>query len=146
MKYWIAITITIVGCRISAQTYETPTTDKSNKDYYPWITFLSEGETKWNSDDETGLAYWLIIATSEIYDGILIEKISCGSEGGNKTILWRRLVNTDRLIKALNIEGEFSGVTFIKWISWDSFQLKISDKIIQFKDLESNDIKIEKTE
>ncbi|MBK7172307.1 MAG: hypothetical protein IPH84_03535 [Bacteroidales bacterium] len=146
MRYWLVITLTILSCRISAQTYEISTTDKSNQDYYPWITFLSEGETSWNSDDETGFAYRLIITTSEIYNDILIEKTSCGSEGGNKTILWRRLINTDELIKALNIEGEFSDVTFINWISWDSFQLKISDKKIQFEDLESKDIKIKKIE
>ena len=51
------------------------TLDKSNLDYYAEMTFLSEGEINWSEDkpgNEIGIAFRLVITTSEIYNAIYI--------------------------------------------------------------------------
>lgn len=117
------------------------TIDKTNEDNYEWITFLSEGETNWEGDSG-GVAYRAIFTTSEIYDDIYIEKVSLGEEGGGKKIEWKRLVDRDNFISNFKLKGEFSGVVFIKWISWNSFELNIHNKRFLFKNLESNKIQV----
>ena len=54
-------------------------------DYYPWITFLSQGPIDWFATDESapvqGRAYRLVITTSEIYNTVYIEMVTFGGEG-----------------------------------------------------------------
>jgi hypothetical protein len=119
------------------------TFDKSNIDYYTEMTFLSEGEINWSEDksgNEVGIAFRLVIVTSEIYDAIYLEKSSVGSEGGGKKILWKRMFNNEDLIQTFKLTGEFAGAQFIKWLSWNSFELQIQNKKLLFKNIDSDQI------
>ena len=127
---------------MQAQEYNVKTIDKTNVDYYSWITFLSEGDIKWNGENG-GIAYRISITTSEIYDDIHIEKISMGDEGSGKKIEWKRKVDRENLVKVFGIKGELSGIVFIKWKSWDSMELKIQNRKFLFKNLGSEIVKVE---
>ena len=142
MRRYILIISIIISC-VSAhgQEVNVKTIDKTNQDNYTWITFLSEGETNWDEDNR-GFAYRAIITTSEIYNDIYIEKVSVGEEGGGKKIEWKRQVDIDNLIANFALKGEFSGVVFIKWTTWNSFELNIQDKKLLFKNLESDKIQV----
>lgn len=144
MRQYFFLMSILVSCIASlGQECTIRTLQKSDQDYYTEITFLSEGATNWTEDksgNEIGIAFRLVIVTSEIYDAIYLEKVSFGSEGGGKKILWKRLLNTDDLIQNFNITGEFSGVEFIKWMSWSSFELQIQNKKILFQNIDSDKI------
>ncbi len=144
MKRYVLIFSIILSCvSVYGQEINVKTIDKSNQDYYKWITFLSEGETNWDGDNG-GVAYRAIITTSEIYNDIYIEKVSVGKEGSGKKIEWKRLVDRDNLISSFRLKGEFSGVVFIKWTTWNSFELNIQDKILLFTNLESDKIQVKR--
>jgi len=142
MRQYILIFSIILNCiSICGQEINVNTIDKSNQDYYIWITFLSEGDTNWD-EDNGGVAYRAILTTSEIYNDIYIEKVSVGEEGSGKKIEWKRLVDRNNLISNFRLKGEFSGVIFIKWTTWNSFELNIHDKRFLFKNLESDKIQV----
>jgi len=144
MKRYVLIFSIILSCfSVYGQEINVKTIDKSNQDYYKWITFLSEGETNWDGDNG-GVAYRAIITTSEIYNDIYIEKVSVGKEGSGKKIEWKRLVDRDNLISSFRFKGEFSGVVFIKWTTWNSFELNIQEKILLFTNLESDKIQVKR--
>lgn len=142
-RYILIFSIILSCCSVYGQELNVKTIDKSNQDYYEWITFLSEGETNWDGDN-FGVAYRAIITTSEIFNDIYIEKVSVGEEGGGKKIEWKRLVDRDNLISNFKLKGEFSGVVFIKWTTWNSFELNIQDKRLLFTNLESDKIQVKR--
>ena len=125
MKLIILFSIFLTfSSRLFSQIKEIKTFDNSTKEYYQDITFLTEGKsnlTNKNTDKESVIAYRLIIITSEIFDNLIIEKVSYGSEGGNKQIISKRKVDIDSLWHLFNLKGEISGIEFLKWISWNSF-------------------------
>ncbi|WP_397447798.1 hypothetical protein [Polaribacter sp. R77954] len=87
--------------------------------------------------------YRIIITTSGIYNGIYIEKGIESENGGGTKIIWKRLVNEDDFYSNFSLKGEFSGVEFIKWNSWNSFIVKIQGKEYQFNGIEKTEIKVE---
>ena len=128
---------------------EIRTSDQSEKDIYKWITTISKGELfipeKENNEEFAVREFYrLIITTSEIYNGIYIEKGIESENGGGTKIIWKRLVNEDDLYSNFSLRGEFSSVEFIKWNSWNSFILKIQGKEYQFNGIEKTEIKVEK--
>lgn len=142
MRRYILIFSIILSCfSVYGQEFNVNMIDKSNHDYYKWITFLSEGETNWDGAN-CRVAFWVIITTSEIYNDIYIEKVSIGEEGGGKKIEWKRLVDRNNLISNFGLKGEFSGVVFIKWTTWNSFELNIQEKRLLFTNLESDKIQV----
>jgi len=142
MRRYILIISIILSCVFArGQEVNVKTIDKSNQDNYKWITFLSEGETNWDGYNG-GVAYRAILTTSEINNDIYIEKVSVGEDGGGKKIEWKRLVDRYNLIANFALRGEFSGVVFIKWTTWNSFELNIQDKRLLFKNLESDKIQV----
>ena len=142
MRRYILIFTIILSCiSIYGQEFNIKTIDKSNHDYYKGITFLSEGETNWDGDNG-GVAFRLVITTSEIYNNIYIERVFVGEEGSGRKIEWKRLVDRDNLMTIFVLEGEFSGVEFIKWATWNSFELNIQDKRLLFKNLQSDKINV----
>jgi len=140
-RYILLITLIVVCIFAHGQEVNIKMIDKTNHDNYKWITFLSEGETNWDGDNG-GVAYRFILTTSEIYNDIYIEKVSVGEEGGGKKIEWKRLIDRDNLTSNFRLKGEFTGVVFIKWTTWNSFELNIQDKRFLFKNLESDKIQV----
>lgn len=140
MRLSIFFFLVIQSCITTfGQADKAKTIDKSNEDYYQWITFLSQGEINW--EEGTGdVAYRVVITTAEIYNDIYIEKVSFGAEGGNKQIIWKRLIDRESLISIFDLNSEFAGVKFIQWTAWDAFEINIQDKKICFTDLAANNI------
>jgi hypothetical protein len=91
-------------------------TSPAKADYYPWITFLSEGPVDWFAKDENapvqGRAYRVVITTSEIYNDVYIELVTLGREGCCKKLRSVRKFDLDAFCSAFNFIGERSG--FVK--------------------------------
>ena len=119
------------------------TFDRSNSDIYPWITFLSEGQNNLLEDkSEFGTMEFcrVIITTSEIYNNLYIEYGTSSIEGGGKKINRKLLVSRDDLRKYLQIKGEFTGLEFIEWLSWNSCKFKIHGKEFELLNIEKDSI------
>jgi hypothetical protein len=149
MKKTIIILLTIVNSFFVYSQSEIRTSDKSEKDIYNWITTISKGELFIPENQKTkefpiGEFYRLIITTSEIYNGIYIEKGIESESGGGTKIIWKRLVNENDLYSNFHLRGEFSGVEFVKWNSWNSFILKIQGEKYKFNHIDKKGIEVEK--
>jgi hypothetical protein len=143
----LTILFVVFSSILFSQTKKIKTSDYSTKQYYTAIIYLTEGKSntiKPTTDKLSEIAYRLVITTSEIYDEIIIEKVGYGSEGGNKQIITKRKVDLESLRSAFNLLGEISGITFSKWISWNSFELKILGKLYIIKDISSDSITVSK--
>ena len=128
--------VLFAGNHLFGQDKQIKTIEKSNLNQYPWITFLSMGDEKWNKEETRGIAFRFVITTSEIYDQIIIEGIQFGEEGGGKTVFFSRQVDLSELAESFKISGEISGIEFIKWNEWNSFEVKILDRKFLFKNIE----------
>ena len=98
------------------------------KDYYNWITFLSESPIEWfdnPNDNIYGCAYRFVITTSEIYDNIYIENVTFGEEGGNKMLVSKQRIPLNEIADKYDIRGEISGIKFVRWIDSASFIIDI---------------------
>lgn len=145
----IIILFTIINSFVVFSQSEIRTSDKSEKDIYKWITTISKGElfipeNQNLKEFSIGEFYRLIITTSEIYNGIYIEKGIESENGGGTKIVWKRLINENDLYSNFNLRGEFSGVKFVKWNSWNSFILKIQGEKYKFNHIEKKGIEVEK--
>ena len=125
------------------------TTDKSEKNIYKWITTISKGElfipeNQKKEEFLIGEFYRLIITTSGIYNEIYIEKGIESENGGGTKIIWKRLVNENDLYSNFDLTGEFSGIKFIKWNSWNSFTLRIQRENYRFNKIHKTEIEVEK--
>ncbi len=137
----------IIFLQVFGQVKKIKTSDYTEKQYYTDITFLSEGEfspkiAANNVDRQT--AFRVIITTSEIYNTLIFEKVSYGSEGGNKQILTKRKVDLEQIWTEFKLTREITSLEFIKWLTWDSFEIKILDSNYIFKDISSGTINVTK--
>jgi hypothetical protein len=118
------------------------TFDRTSDDIYPWITTLDEGP--FNETDSTFEFFRIVITTSEIYNGIYIERCSQGLEGGGRRIKWRRLIDDEELTEKFSLRGEFAGVTLRGWRGWNSFALNILGDKYVFVELENELVTVQK--
>jgi hypothetical protein len=110
--------------------------DKTDADIYPWITFLSENESQFESENQTSVeCFRVVITTSEIYNSLYIEKVIMGEEGGGKKIAWRRMLNEDDMRIHLELKGEFAGIQFIAWTGNDSFKFSMHGRTFEVSQL-----------
>jgi hypothetical protein len=149
MKIPITLFFTIIYSFVVYSQSDIRTSDKSDNDIYNWITTISKGELFIPEYQKTkefpiGEFYRLIITTSEIYNGIYIEKGIENENGGGTKIVWKRLINENDFYSNFNLKGEFTGVEFIKWNSWNSFNLKIQDEKYKFNHIDKEVIEVEK--
>ncbi|NUQ81381.1 MAG: hypothetical protein HUU10_07190 [Bacteroidetes bacterium] len=111
--------------------------------FYTWVTFLSESKILWSENDSTrSVAFRVLITTSEIYNYIYIEKITYGEEGFGKRIEYRSRLNTIIFSDKFKITGEFTGVKFSNWISYNSFIFTIDNKRFELTILNQNEAQI----
>ena len=71
------------------------TIDDSNSNVYPWVTFLSEGESNVvEEDSEFGTVEFcrILITTSEIYNDIYIEYGTSSFSGGRSPKTFKRKI------------------------------------------------------
>ena len=133
----------IFSCGVAdAQEKKIRTKDYTTKDDYTNITFLSEGDYKTIKEQET--AFRVVIITSEIYDQLLIEKVTFGDEGGNKKIANKKFIDLTELWKVFNLKGEIGGMKFINWLSWDSFEIEILEEIYIFRNIGNTLVDVKK--
>jgi len=110
---------------------------------YTWVTFLSESRILWSENDSTrSVAFRVMITTSEIYNYIYIEKVTYGEEGGGKRIEYRSRLNTIIFSDKFKITGEFTGVIFANWISYNAFIFKMDNKRFELTILNQNEAQI----
>lgn len=124
------------------------TVEVGGKDYYTSITYLSEGAINWTENkqgDQQGTAFRVVILTWEIYDNIIIEKVSYGSEGGGKKITSRRKVDLDSFWSTFNLKGEIAGVEFLDWVNWNAFRIEIGGNTYLIKDIALPTVKVIRT-
>jgi hypothetical protein len=143
MKQILTVFFLVIFWQLVGQQKKISTSDFSTKEYYTDITFLSEGEFLPNKN-KTGkeTAFRVIITTSEIYNMLILEKVSYGSEGGNKKIIKKTKVDLQQIWTEFEISGEISGIEFSKWLTSDSFELKIKDTNYLFKNISSSTIDV----
>jgi hypothetical protein len=144
MKQTIVLFLLLLGEMCFSQVQIT-TIDETNSDIYKWTTFLTEGESNLledKSDFGTLEFCRILITTSEIYNDIYIEYGISGIEGGGKKIKRKVLVSRDDLRKHLQIKGEFAGLEFIEWTSWNSCKFKMQGKEFEILNIDDNSINI----
>ncbi len=115
----------------SSQPQLVGTTPASPATYYATLTFLTAGETQWlehpQSDEVAGFAYRVLIATNEIYSSMYFEKISLGVEGCCVKVVWARKLDKSVLISRFHLEGELTGIEFVRWRSPTSFEFTLKN-------------------
>ena len=146
MKLKIFLFFLLVGAVCHSQVI-IKTIDDSNSSVYPWITFLSEGESNVvEEDSEFGTVEFcrILITTSEIYNDIYIEYGTSSFSGGRSPKTFKRkIVVRDELREYLKIKGEFAGLKFIEWTSWNSCKFKMHGKEFKLLNIEKDMIEIE---
>jgi len=111
------------------------------KDYYAWITFLSEGPVNWMDVPEgevTGKAYRACITTSEIHNNLYIEEITYGPKGCCKQISSKKELDLFELLIKFELTGEVTNVHFSQWIDNSTFEIEIKDQLFSISIGESN--------
>jgi hypothetical protein len=64
----------------------------------------------------------------EIYDTVLIEEVTLGSEGCCKKVRSVRKVDLDAFSKAFGMGGDISGFTFLNWGLENSFRFRVQGR------------------
>ena len=112
MKLKILLFLLLVGTVCHSQVI-IKTIDDSNSNVYPWVTFLSEGESNVVEEvSEFGTVEFcrILITTSEIYNDIYIEYGTSSFSGGrSQETFKRKIVVRDELREYLKIKGEYCG-------------------------------------
>jgi hypothetical protein len=144
MKHLLVICLFLVQFASYGQEFNFKT-KQENQDYYAYITYLSQGPIDWLTetvDNVDGYSYRFIIVTSEIYENLYIEKISLGYEGNSKKLLFKRKIPLDEVFQKFGVEGERSGIEFIKWIDFTSFIIRFHSTNYVVSDIVNENIKI----
>ena len=149
MKKTLIFLFTIINASYGYSQTEIRTSDVSEKNIYNSITYINKGdlfipENEKREEFPVGEFYRLIITTSEIYNGIYIEKGIESENGGGTKIVWKKHINEDDLYSNFSLRGEFAGITFVKWNSWNSFILKIQGENYKFTEIDKKKLKVEK--
>lgn len=121
------------------------TIEVNDFEYYPHVISLSTGQDisddTSQTDDYQGYFYRVVIARSEIYKSIIIEKISYGTEGFNMKFQSVREINiddfSDRFGYTINLIVQFE---FLSWISPTSFACRIHGDLFLVSDIDKPDI------
>ena len=107
-----------------AQAVSVPLTTARDSDLYPWITQLSAGHISWSGDPESDVAGYLhrvVVTTTEIYNDVIIERVTVGQEGFGKKLGWSRQMDVEAFAAAFAIRGEFTGLLVERWLDADTF-------------------------
>ena len=146
MKLKILLFSLLIGTFCQSQVI-IKTADDSNSDIYPWVTFLSEGESNVvEEDSEFGTVEFcrILITTSEIYNDIYIEYGTSSFSGSRSSNTFKRkIVVRDNLREYLQVKGEFAGLKFIEWISWNSCRFIMHGREFKLLNIEKDSIEIE---
>jgi len=119
---------------------------KEKADYYPWITYLSQGPTDWLDEKSTsvvqGRAYRIVVLTSEIYDSVYIEEITSGDEGCCVSVTSIRKLDLDQLFSEFGIVGERTGFKLIRWLSPTSVEFSIHSRKFRMTNIADKQVEV----
>jgi hypothetical protein len=125
----------------------TVSTEQAKANYYPWITFLSEGPTDWFEKNENakvqGRAFRVAILVSEIYNTIYLEEVTLGSEGCCKKLSRSRRFDLKGFASAFGFAGELSGFEFVRWLSPTSFVFRYRERNFVMSAINKAEVKVE---
>ncbi len=149
LLYFLSALLIAAPLLAAAQSQSIPTNLDKPANYYPFITFLSQGgpsDTLDGVDNKKGdiesIAFRVIITTSEIYSNLHFEKISYGAEGCCAKVVWSHKLDMQTFGHRFKIMGELTGLEFIKWLSPISFQFKMGRKQYMVEDISKTVVKI----
>jgi hypothetical protein len=127
----LATTLVLVAGGALAQAVSVPLTDVPDTDVYPWITQLSAGPISWSGAPDSDVAGYLhraVVTTTEIYNDVIIERVTVGEEGFGKKLAWSRQMDVAVFAEALAIRGEFAGLVVERWLDSDTFVVSIQER------------------
>lgn len=122
-------------------------TEPAKANYYPWITFLSQGPTDWFEKNENakvqGRAYRVAILVSEIYNTVYLEEVTFGSEGCCKKLSRSRRFDLKGFALAFGFAGELSGFEFVGWLGPTSFVFRYRERNFVMSAISKAEVKVE---
>ena len=114
-----------------AQAVAVPLTDPPEADVYPWITQLSAGPVSWSGrpdSDVAGYVHRVVVTTTEIYNDVVVERVTVGEEGFGKKLAWSRQMDVASFAEAFAIRGEFAGLVVERWLDADTFEVSLQGR------------------
>ena len=141
---WLAL---VAMCQPSpAQSVHVPTLP-AKANYYPWITYLSQGPTHWiESRDENktqGRAYRVVVLTSDIYNTVYFEEVALGREGCCKKVLQVRKFDLEAFASKYGLKGELAGFEFARWLGPTSFVFTFGDRGFVVSELNKQYVRVQ---
>ena len=122
-------------------------TTPAKANYYPWITYLSQGPIDWFEKNENakvqGRAYRVVILVSEIYNTVFLEQVTFGTEGCCKKLSHSRRFDLKTFAEKFGFAGELSGFEFVRWLSPTSFVFQYQERNFVISAINKPDVKIE---
>ena len=115
-----------------------PTKLEKSPASYPWITFLSQGETNWKE----GYALRVVVTTSEIYSSVYFDKITFGEEGCCAKVVSTRKMNLEEFARIFSLQGELAGFEFVSWMTSSSFRFKMHNRLFELTELNKDKVLI----
>ena len=122
-------------------------TEPAKADYYPWITFLSQGPIDWFEKNENAKvqarAYRVAVLVSEIYNTVYLEEVTFGSEGCCKKLSRSRRFDLKGFASAFGFTGELSGFEFVRWVNPTSFVFRYHERNFVMSAINKTEVKVE---
>jgi hypothetical protein len=135
-----------MGSPVAAEPIAVSTTP-AKADYYPWVTFLSQGPIDWFEKNENakvqGRAYRVAILVSEIYNTVFLEEVALGSEGCCKKLSRSRQFDLKAFAASYGFKGELSAFEFVRWLSPTSFVFRYRDRNFVMSAINKVQVKVE---
>lgn len=147
---YVFLTSTILSQGITKSIKTTPIT--LPPDYYAAVIYLNEGPIEWIEEEiqpesekdpqEHGSVFRVAITLSEIYSGLIIEKVTIGSEGFGRKITYSKRMDTYQFVDSFKISGEFAGLEFVSWEDYRSFKMTIKDRLFLVSNIDMDTLSI----
>lgn len=122
-------------------------TEPAKANYYPWVTFLSQGPIDWFERNENakvqGRVYRVAILVSEIYSTVYLEEVTLGSEGCCKKLSRSRRFDLKGFASAFGFDGELSGFEFVRWLGPTSFVFRYRERNFVMSAINKAEVKVE---
>jgi len=101
------------------------------------VDFLSTGPRK---NGTKGLRISFIVA--EVYYSIVVEEVTYGLTEGDDNKIVKSYFLEDLLISRHTKTGPLVNLSFVKWLSWDEFEVKEGDKHFRIRYMKDGKFKI----
>jgi hypothetical protein len=125
MRYLILVGIVLLTMTFSVGVNAQDNDTLNNfAEIYPWIIGASAGPIIWDTINNTGQFYRLIITESEIYDNLYLEIIMLEDEGAAKKVIEHYMFP----FELFKCDQETSKINIRKWIDYDQVKISVGTK------------------